>query len=67
MRQSKSSQDSTLSTHYQHLFSYSYSTDNILTLFGVIELVHIVDLVDIWLIVNKPTYLSAHLAISYLS
>ena len=66
MWQSESSQNTTLSSHNEQLFSNSHRTDNIFRLLSVVKLIHVVDLVDIRFIINEPTYLPAHLPVTYL-
>lgn len=66
MWQCKSPQHSTLSADDQHLLSHSHSADNILRLLGVVKLINVINLVDVRLVIHKPTDLSTHLAISNL-
>lgn len=49
------------------MFTDSNSTNNILTLFCVVKLIHIVYWINIWLLFNKPTNLTTKFSISDLS
>ena len=64
MWQGKSPQNTALSSNNQHLLGHGNSTDDIFAFLGVIKLVHIVYLIDVRFVVNKPTNFTAHLSIA---
>ena len=66
VRQSESPQSSTLSTNDKHLLAHSYSADYVFTFLCVIELVHIINGISIWLLLYIPAYLSSNFSIAYL-
>lgn len=67
VRKSESSKSSTLSSNNKHLLTDSNGTNNIFTFFCVIELIHVINWVDIWFLLDKPTNLSTKFSITYLS
>lgn len=67
MWKGKSSESSTLSSDYKHLFTDSNCTNHIFTLFCVIKLVHVVNWIDIRFLFNKPTNLSTKFSVTDLS
>jgi hypothetical protein len=67
MWKGESSQNTALTANNQHLLNYGHSTDDIFTFFCVVELVHIVNLVNVRFIIHEPTYFSSHFAIAHLS
>ena len=67
MWEGESSQNTALTANYKHLLNYCHSTDDIFTFFCVVELVHIVNLVNVRFIIHEPTYFSSHFAIAHLS
>ena len=64
MRQGESAEDSALATEDQHLFGDGDGAYDVLGFFGVVVLIHIVDLVDVGFVVNEKTDFSTHFAIS---
>lgn len=59
MRKSESAEGSALSADDKHLLADGYSANHIFALFGVIELVHVVNGIDVGLLLNKPAYFPA--------
>lgn len=58
---------STFPANDKHLLADSDGADNIFALFGVIELVHVVNRVDVRFILDKPTNFPAELSITNLA
>ena len=66
MWQGESPQNSTFPADDEHLFGDCHCADDIFGLLCVVELIHVVDLVDIGLVVDEPAYLPTHFAVSHL-